>query len=170
MEFLGNVLPILLFILFVVNKAKRQVPQDKSTNGRMNTERALKPAHVEDKKVSSKHKEFKNFRNIGEILRKELNTAMEEMMQVKKIGSQENSNAEMMEQKSEEIDKYGQEYNRNMDQRKEERLSKEMQETEIRDRIYKNEIGNAKLLFRKNEILNGIILSEVLSKPKSLRK
>ena len=45
-----------------------------------------------------------------------------------------------------------------------------IEETQIEDVINKSEIGNLKLSFDRNKIIEALIMAEILGKPKALKK
>lgn len=163
MEFLGNILPILIFALIAISKGKKSKPA-----ARKNRSQEIRPNVNEQ--PTRKTVNGKNFKNIGEILRKEINTAIEEMMDGKKVSPhhKRDFHKETKElAKKEIVDQYIED-----EKEKSQKTSEtpEIRGKEIGDIISRSEIGGTNVLIQRDELVRGIILSEILGKPKAIKR
>lgn len=167
MEFLGNILPFIIFVLLAINKTKKTAQKNKPAEKPTLAQEAY-PRPVEQK--MRKPAIGKDFKGMGEILRREINTAIDEMMEGKKISPHHKGHLHKTEKALENettVEQYiGAE---------KEKICKAIETPAVQvkgaigDHIYKDEINSKHAPIRKHELVRGIILSEVLGKPKALK-
>ncbi|AOT68523.1 hypothetical protein [Geosporobacter ferrireducens] len=168
MEFLGNILPFLIFILVVISKTKKTAQKTKPA-ARKNVSQEIRPNVNEQR--TKKTVISKDFKNIGEMLRKEINTAIEEMMDGKKVSPHHKrdlhkATSGLADERI--VEQY-------IDDERE-KFEKTIEtpgiqvKGEIGDIISGNEIGGKDMPIQRDELVRGIILSEILGKPKSIKR
>lgn len=162
MDFIFDLLPFLIFILAVISKAKKKAD---SSHGRSRDtghrpQGGKVPVHpatkIEDlKRIGGR---------IGGTLRREIYTTLEEV-----LGDDwQNSRKELKEDGGKTIGQY----NEKTEKPPIENIStpKRKGENEIKDVIKEAEIGKKQLSINKESVLHGIIMAEVLGKPKALKR
>ena len=168
MEFFGNILPFLIFILIVISKTKKNTQRTKPAEKR-NLSQEVNPRPLEQR--MKKAVGNRDYRNIGDMLRQEINTAIGELMEGKK-GSPQHKIDPLEDPKELEDEDIIEQYI----EAEKERFQKKIETRGIQvdggisDTIGEKEIGRRIKPIRNDEMVRGIILSEVLGKPKSLKR
>ncbi len=156
MDFFGNILPFLIFIIFAISKSKKREAQ----SGRK-TEAPV--GNSPEKKTVSPLSRMDEIRKMGEqfgnTLRKEFQHSVED---------QNNEKTMFIEDEEEAIVQYNEESTKEFT----ERLNTPgiQSKNEIGDVIKGSEIGGRRVSLDKQSILNGVVMAEVLGKPKALRR
>lgn len=160
MEFLGNLLPFIVFVIIAVSKAKgREAQRDRK--------RDTPVGHSPAKKTVSPRSRMDELRKMGEqfgnTLRKELQDSFDDILTTPK-------NKETIPVLDEE--KAIDQYNEKTQKEFKERLDAPgvQPNNEIRDIIKNNEIGGRSITFHRQSIREGVIMAEVLGKPKALKR
>ncbi|SHJ46561.1 hypothetical protein SAMN02745975_02151 [Geosporobacter subterraneus DSM 17957] len=168
MEFLGNILPFIIFVLLAINKTKKTAQKNKpAEKGTLAPETYPRPVEQKMRKPAI----GKDFKSIGEMLRREINTAIDEMMEGKKISRHNKGQLHKTERELENETAAEQYIGAEKEKfRKVIETPGAQIKGEIGDHIYKDEIGSKHTPIRKQELVRGIILSEVLGKPKVLKR
>jgi hypothetical protein len=123
---------------------------------------------IENKKDSPKELSYiEKFKDMRNSLKEELSSALEDSKKDAVKSKESNDHELRLENDKKVIDQNEREDNLTFEmpvKRKKMAVSEE-----IKDVIHENEIGKETLVLNKKNIIKGIILSEILQKPKSLR-
>ncbi len=168
MEFFGNILPFLIFILIAISKMQKKTQRAKPAEKR-NLSQEVNPSPLEQR--MKKAVGNRDYKNIGNMLRQEINTAIGEMMEGKK-GSPQPKIAPLEDPKELEDEDIIEQYIESEKERFQKKIETRGIQVDggISDTIREKEIGRRIKPIRNDEMVRGIILSEVLGKPKSLKK
>ncbi|MCT4621199.1 MAG: hypothetical protein N4A62_17645 [Marinisporobacter sp.] len=119
----------------------------------------------ENEKISNEVSSDEKLKEMKNLMREEISSTLQKdhSNSKKVIGHEEVIEIENNKTREWKIEEY---YPFEESTKKEEKVEKK----EIEDMISQNEIGKEGLVFNKKSIVNGIIMSEILKKPKSLRR
>jgi hypothetical protein len=160
MEFFGNLLPFIIFIIVAISKAKGKEAQ-------RDRKKEMPVGHTPAQKTVTPRSRMDEIRKMGEqfgnTLRKEFQNSLDDMMTTSK-------NKEPIPVLDEEkaIDQHNEKTRMEFT----EKLETPGVETknEIKDIIKKQEIGGRSITFHRQSIRDGVIMAEVLGKPKALKR
>ncbi|KXG75872.1 hypothetical protein [Thermotalea metallivorans] len=162
MDVIFDLLPFLIFILAVISKTKKKT---ESSHGR-----SRDPGHrPQGRKVpvypAMKIDDFKRIGGrIGETLKREIYTTLEEV-----LGDDwQNRGEELKEDKGKIIEQYNEKPEKSVIENISTTETKE--ENKGKDVIKETEIGKNQLSINKESVLHGIIMAEVLGKPKAVKR
>lgn len=162
MDFIFDLLPFLIFILAVISKTKKKADsshqRSRDTGHRPQGEKV--PVHpatkIEDlKRIGGR---------IGETLKREIYTTLEEV-----LGDDwQNRGEEIKEDGGKTIGQYREKAEKPV---LEDISTTEIkEENKVKDVIKETEIGKKQFSINKESFLHGIIMAEVLGKPKALKR
>ncbi|MBB6217926.1 hypothetical protein HNQ80_004062 [Anaerosolibacter carboniphilus] len=155
MDFFGNILPFIIFVIFAISKSKKREAQ----GGR---KREIPIGRNPEKKTVSPLSRMDELRKIGEQFGSTLRKEFQQLSEV------DNREMTLLEDEEEAIDRYNENSTKEF-VKKLDTPGIEMK-NEIDDVIKASEIGGRRISFHKQSVRDGVIMAEVLGKPKSLRR